>query len=272
MAEVLRGGNTPFLHAFASSAVRLCQVAQEAGVSLKGAKFSLGGEPTTNARMAVIESIGAEGIPVYASIETGAIGTGCFEPEAADDVHMFHDLFAVIHPESNVERIPSKAIFLTSVEKKAPLIMLNFSMGDEAVIKKRKCGCLMQSLGWETHLHSIRSYEKLTTGGLTMLDTDVIRVLEEYLPGRFGGGPTDYQLLEEEFEGQPRLTLLVSPTLGQVDTDKIGEAFLVGIGAGNRGLWRTPGFFSVDRREPKYTVSGKIRHLHAGPHAKSISV
>jgi hypothetical protein len=268
MAEVLRSGNTPFLHAFASSTVRLCQAAQETGIDLKGAKFSMGGEPTTNARLAVIERIGAEGIPVYASIETGVIGTGCFEPEAADDVHMFHDLYAVIHPEGNGENIPPKALFITSVEKNSPFIMLNLSMGDEAVITKRNCGCMLQSLGWETHLHTIRSYEKLTTGGLTMLDYDVIGVLEELLPARFGGGPTDFQLLEDESEGQPSLTLLVSPAIGQIDTNEIREAFLEGIRASNSGLWRTPGFFSVDRRKPISTVSGKIQHLHAGRSAK----
>jgi hypothetical protein len=55
-------------------------------------------------------------------------------------------------------------------------------------------------LGWTTHLRDIRSQEKLTAGGMTFLDTDLIRVLEEVLPARFGGAPTDYQLVEEEAE------------------------------------------------------------------------
>ena len=48
------------------------------------------------------------------------------------------------------------------------------------------------------HLHTIRSFEKLTAGGMTFVDTDVVRVLEEVLPRRFGGGPIDYQLIEDE--------------------------------------------------------------------------
>lgn len=55
-----------------------------------------------------------------------------------------------------------------------------------------------ERLGWTLHLHGIRSVEKLTAAGMTFLDSDVIRVLEEVLPGRFGGGPTHYQLVEEE--------------------------------------------------------------------------
>jgi hypothetical protein len=53
---------------------------------------------------------------------------------------------------------------------------------------------------------------------MTFLDTDVIRVLEEELPARFGGTPTDYQLLEEEADdGQPRLQLLVHPRVGPLN-------------------------------------------------------
>jgi hypothetical protein len=91
-------------------------------------------------------------------------------------------------------------------------------MGDQAIVVQRACGCPLEQLGWVTHLHTIRSYEKLTGGGMTFLDTDVIRVLEEELPARFGGTPTDYQLLEEEADdGQPRLQLLVHPRVGPLN-------------------------------------------------------
>ena len=77
------------------------------------------------------------------------------------------------------------------------------------------CGCPLDSLGWTTHLHGIRSFEKLTAGGMTFLDSSVMRVLDEVLPARFGGGPTDYQLLEEEGDdGLSRVTLLVHPAIG----------------------------------------------------------
>lgn len=33
---------------------------------------------------------------------------------------------------------------------------------------------------------------------MTFLDTEVIRVLEEVLPARFGGSPTDCQLVEDD--------------------------------------------------------------------------
>ena len=39
-------------------------------------------------------------------------------------------------------------------------------MGNQAVVSERACGCPYQELGWTTHLHDIRSFEKLTAGGI----------------------------------------------------------------------------------------------------------
>ena len=63
---------------------------------------------------------------------------------------------------------------------------------------RRSCGCYFERLGWRSHLHTIRSFEKLTAGGMTVLDADVVRILEELLPARFGGAAADYQLVEDQ--------------------------------------------------------------------------
>ena len=72
---------------------------------------------------------------------------------------------------------------------------------------------------------------------MTFLDVDVIRVLDEVLPGRFGGGPTDYQLIEEETEdGRPRVRLLVHPRVGEPSTSTpSADAFLTAIGRQSEG-------------------------------------
>ena len=52
----------------------------------------------------------------------------------------------------------------------------------------------------------------MTGEGMTLIGTDMVRILEEDLPRRFGGSPLDYQLMEEEDErGFTRLSLVVSP-------------------------------------------------------------
>jgi hypothetical protein len=104
---------------------------------------------------------------------------------------------------------------------------------------------------------------------MSFLDTDVIPVLEEVLPARFGGGPTDYQLVEDEGEaGEPRLRLLVSPRVGDVDPHAVAEAFLAAMSFGSgvervMGLmWRQARLLRVERRAPLTAASGKILHLH----------
>jgi hypothetical protein len=251
--------------------MRLSRAAFDAGVDLHGAHFTLVGEPITEACLAVIRQSGATALPRYATIECGAVGLGCLAPGTPDDTHLLHDLHALIQPGQDGEPhgLPPLALFISSLRPTAPFILLNVSMGDQAVMTRRACGCPLERLGWATHLHTIRSYEKLTSGGMTFLDSDVIRVLEEILPGHFGGAPTDYQLVEDEAEdGRPRLRLLVHPGVGPLDPIKVADAFLAAIGAGTGAerimglLWRDADLLRVERLAPRTTASGKILHLH----------
>jgi hypothetical protein len=152
-------------------------------------------------------------------------------------------------------------------------------MGDVAELDRRRCGCPLEQFGWALHLRDIRSVEKLTAGGMTFLDIDIIRVLEEVLPGRFGGGPTDYQLVEEEgADGMPGLSLLVDPRVGPVPSNAVIETFLSAIGA-TRGAekvmglaWRDAKLLRVERRPPLVTPAGKILHLHVNGSARASSI
>src|SRR5262249_61133511 len=71
--EVIAGGNTPHLFTFASSAVRVCEAALACGIDIAGARFMLVGEPTTEARLASMRRVGAQGLPRYATTESGPI-------------------------------------------------------------------------------------------------------------------------------------------------------------------------------------------------------
>ena len=100
MLDVRRQGATPHLKTYASSAARLCQVAYERGVDLGGVRFTVTGEPVTEARLAAIRRTGAEATPRCGTSEAGLIGSGCLSPEVCDELHLFHDLNAVIQPGS----------------------------------------------------------------------------------------------------------------------------------------------------------------------------
>jgi hypothetical protein len=272
MRRVLESGQTPLLFTYSSPGVRLAEAARAAGLDLRGARFFIYGEPVTAARLAVIRRAGAEVKPLYIATETWYLGEGCLTPETADDVHFLSDLHALIQAGSNGDAfgLRDEALLVTSLRMTAPLVLLNVALGDRAVVVDRQCGCPLEHLGWTTHLHTIRSYEKLTAGGMTFLDTDVIRVLEEVLPARFGGVPTDYQLVEEADGGLARVRLFVRPEVGPVDPDAVAEVFLTAIGTGVGAerimgeVWRDGGILRVERRTPLTTPSGKILHLHAG--------
>jgi len=267
---VLGGGRTPHLRAFSSSAVTICRTATAMGVSLRGAEFTLHGEPYTPARRAAIEAVGARGVSSYATMEAGGpMGYGCLARREADELHLYRDTHALVQPGADGGALPARALLLTVLFPASPLVLINASAGDQAEFVEGPCGCPLERLGWTPRFHTIRSFEKLTAGGMTFLDRDVVRVLEEVLPGRFGGGPNDYQLVESEDEGgAPRLDLLVSPALGPLPEDEIRGAFLDAIGRDEAGRvmsldWRRPGLVRVQRRPPRTTAQGKIFHLHS---------
>lgn len=271
VSNVLRSGQTPHLHCFVTWAVRLCEAAHSAGIDLSGLKMMCGGEPLTPARRAILDRAGVAVVPLYGTDEVGGlIGHGCLSPETADDNHHYHDLNAVIHAGKTAphQALPPDGILLTTLRRTASLILLNVSMGDRADLNQRRCGCPVESVGWPVHLQNIRSFEKLSLGGMTLLDSDVINILEQVLPGRFGGGPTDYQLLEQELDdGKSRLTVLINPTVGPVDESAVGACLLDAIGALDGGrraayLWQQAGMLRVSREEPRRTASGKVHHLN----------
>jgi hypothetical protein len=271
LRRCLDAGATPHLLTFPSSAVAVCRAAQEGGLDLAGTRMSIGGEPITPARLAAIQAAGVDAVPHYGSMEAGRIGEGCLAPAAADDIHVFEDLHALVQAGPGIHgALPADALLISSIRRTAPLVLLNVSLGDRAVRTPRGCGCPLEELGWTTHLHTIRSFEKLTVGGMTLLDEDAVTALEAALPARFGGSPADYQLIEEEdAAGRPSPVLVVSPRVGPVDVDAVASAFLdrVSAAAGPARvtalLWRQAGWLRVERRPPLRESSGKVLHYHA---------
>jgi len=270
VSGALARGMTPHLFTFPSSAVALCLAASRSGIDLAGARFTLGGEPITDARLATLRAAGADVMPRYGSIECGPIAYGCLAGEYADEVPVLDDLHGLIQAGRTGagHGLPAEALLVTSLHPRAPFTLLNVSMGDLGTLAARRCGCPLEALGWTAHLHTVRSFEKLTGAGMTFLGTDVVRVLEEALPVRFGGGPTDYQLVEDEgAEGGARLTLRVSPVLGPLDEAAVAEAFLTGLAATSPAerlmvaTLREAGVLAVERSYPLPTRSGKQLHL-----------
>jgi hypothetical protein len=232
----------------------------------------MAGEPITEARLITVRASGLEAVPAMGSAECGFIGYGCLSPNAPDDLHFLEDLHAVIQPGDTLETegIKSRSLLLSSLRPLSPLFMLNVSLGDQAELASRKCGCPLGEIGLNTHFQYIRSFEKLTSGGMAFFDSDVVRILEEVLPDKYGGSPTDYQIQEDEDEdGKPALKLIVHPRVGTQNGDEIKHTFLNAIGAGSGAekltsiIWSMGNTLRVEHSLPRTTSTGKIQHLHS---------
>lgn len=254
-----------------SAAVRIARVAAENGIQLDGAVFMGNDEPATPSKVREITRGGAKWIPVYGSHETGYCGDGCVNPVDGSDVHLMSDRVAVIQhprmvPGSNLK---VDAFNFTSLWAHAPLVLLNVELDDFGVIEQRHCGCALEEVGYGTHLREIYSFQKLTGEGVTLVGSDMVRILEEVLPSRFGGSSLDYQLMEEEDEQSlTRLSLLIHPRLEIADEALVIKTIFDELKSGDGAtsmagtIWAQSGTFRIRRIEPIGTSAGKLLPLH----------
>ena len=234
LEQALRRGGPVALFTIPSSAVTLARMAQARGLSLRGVVVSLSGEPLTATRRAAIEASGAAVDARYGAAEASRMGLGCCAPISelmgADDMHLMTYHYAVIHARGGPAiqaadgGLPERALLVSTLYPTSPLTLINTSLGDEGDLEERECGCPLEEIGWKTHLSAVSSFEKLTARGMTFLTTDVIRILEDALPRAFGGGPADYQLVEQPTpDGASQIRLRVHPRLGHIDEDTGGQ-------------------------------------------------
>jgi len=271
ISKMLASEGRCLLRAHVSMAVRVCIAAREAGLDLTGATLMGGGEPPTPAKVREIKRSGATWVPTYVSAETGPVGYGCARPADGNDVHFMKDQLALIqHPRPVAgSDVVVDAFYFTTLLPTAPKLMLNVANDDYGVIEHRSCGCPLEACGYTEHLRHIHSYSKLTGEGMTLVGSDMLRILQEVLPARFGGSPLDYQLIEEEDEqGFTRLALIVSPKVPIENEQQVTETVFEALRRGSpvadlaRAQWSQAGTLRVKRMEPISTRRGKLMPLY----------
>ena len=269
--ETVKTHGACLIRTHVSKALRVCVAAEEQGLDLTGATFFGGGEPATAAKVRRLNQVGARWIPMYWFTEAGCVGQGCARPADGNDIHFFKDGLALIQHAREVpgSEITVNAFHFTTLLPTAPKFLLNVESDDYGVVEQRSCGCALESYGFTDHLRHIRSFRKLTAEGVTLVGSEMIRILEEVLPARFGGSPLDYQFIEEEDEGGfTRLNLLVSPKIRLGDEAAVIETVLDALGQGraagdsDRAIWKQAKTLRVKRQEPVWTARGKLMPLH----------
>lgn len=253
------------LRCVASTALRVALAAQERGLSLAGVTIVVGGEPITPAKAAGIARSGARWVPTYAFTEGGNVGFGCARPAARDDVHVYRDLHAVIQAPRRIgdSAATVPALYFSSLSPTARKILLNAENGDYAVLESRACGCPLEAFGYTDHLRAIRSFGLLTSEGTMVVASDMVRVLEEVLPARFGGSALDYQMVEEEDEdGFTRLRLFIHPRVAIADEAEVIRTVVQHLTGLSRNLWTEAGTVRIVRAAPAMSAMGKLVPLH----------
>lgn len=250
-----------------SYALRVCLQAHDEGVDLTGTVFVGAGEPVTPGKVQAITRTGARWVSNYAVSELGRVGIGCAAPADATDVHFLEHVAALVRFPREVAGSTVDAFHFTTLLPSAPKVMLNVETDDFGMVERRSCGCPLEAMGFPRHLREIFSFSKLTGEGVTLLGSEALRLIDEVLPGRFGGSPADYQFVEEEDErGLTRLTVVVSPRVRLGSERALVEVLLDGLGttsAGSaiRAMWRAAGTVDVRRDEPEVTRRGKLRPI-----------
>jgi hypothetical protein len=271
-AAVVQASGRCGIRTHVSKALRIAVAAEEHGIDLTGVMITAGGEPPTPAKVRRITATGARIIANYFLTEAGPMGFACPASDDPNDQHLLLDHLALVPWRREVPgfAVDVDAFHYTTLLPSAPKLMLNVETDDYGVVETRSCGCGFEAFGFSTHLREIRSFSKLTGEGVTLVGSAMERILEEELPGRFGGSALDFQLVEEEDErGFTRLTLLAHPRLElPVDEAVIAVvhdalARMGGMAEVSRGLWSQAGTLRVRREVPRLTARGKLLPLHA---------
>jgi hypothetical protein len=258
------------IHSSVSRIMRIAVAAQANGIDLTGTVLRGGGEPPTPAKVSQITRTGASFRSSYAFSEVGTVGSSCLNSDEPNDQHFMEDHLAMIQASRTVPgfSIEVPAFCYTSLLASAPKLLLNVESDDYGIVDQRSCGCAWERLGFRTHLREIRSFRKLTGEGVTLVGSDMERLLDEVLPARYGGTALDYQFAEEEdAAGFTRLTLRVAPHVSLPDEGEVVEFVLRALDDAGGGaavaqsIWRSAGTLRIRREQPAMTARGKLLPL-----------
>jgi hypothetical protein len=267
LAERKRQGRPGLLDAQLGLGIRTCLAAVDEGLDISGTFFRFGGEPFTEAKAEAVTATGSRAACHYSMAEIGRVACACGEPAELDDMHFMSDKLEVIQRTKAINGATIGVLSYTTLLPNTPKVMINVESDDYGELSERECDCPFGQLGLTRHLQRIRSYEKLTTEGNHFLGSDLHPLLEEVLPARFGGGPTDYQLVEEEIGALPKLSVVVGPRVGPVAEAEVLSTVYGFLREQPRNrlmadFWAQSESLRMVRREPYITPVGKILPLH----------
>jgi len=265
LAEQAQRNQPVYISLPVTGAIAIAEEALRRGLNLTGVTFRTGGEPLTAPRLSRIQSTGARAFSAWALSESGPLAGPCPDRVQPDELHLFTGLAAVLvcprAVHGGLQEVP--ALYVTTLSPTAPKLMLNVEVGDSAVLFRRRCGCLWDRLGLAVHLHSIRSYEKLTSAGMHITAEDILEFVDRVLPARHGGWLGAYQLAEDRNGNSSKIFVLVDPEVQARNLEQIPQTFFEFLESRGRAGWmmaqhlRQAGCVEVRRLTPVVGPGGK---------------
>jgi len=276
LAETKKNGGG-VLKTYTSSAVRVVQAAIDEGFDISGNVIFAGGEPLTGRRQRFIQSAGVKAFPRYVATETGLIAAACGNGSHPDEMHLYLDRLALIQRE----RIPAiggcavNSFLFTTLSINTGKILFNTEIGDFGNLTSKPCSCLFGDLGMNVHISEVRSHDKLTGEGMTLLGSELDDIVGAIIEAA-GGCPDDYQFWETQDEkGVSKLNIAVSPALHTLNERDFKEAILQKLCDKNPGatitsqIWKQADTLKVVRAYPEMTKGYKMLPIMKNPQACS---
>jgi phenylacetate-coenzyme A ligase PaaK-like adenylate-forming protein len=198
------------------------------GLDLTGCSALTAGEALTEAKRRVIESSGMTVYSSYGTTDFGGIGMPCAQMTEGNCGHVMKHAIALVSRKQETAWTDTavNSLYATSLLPQSARIFINAEIGDTGVIESATCDCLFSKLGFDLQVRDIAAISKVTAQGVTIEISELVPLLEEALPARFGGHPGDYQLCETEAGSQTELVLRISPGVSKASAEEILTHFL----------------------------------------------
>lgn len=248
---------------YATSITSAARWATDHGISLDGVVAFPASEPVTSGKLAAIRASGMQALPAYAFVPEGTVAIGC--PSTADEeYHLWdQDLAVITRRRDRGDGTQVDAFCWTSLAVEAPRVLVNVENDDFGRLHHDvSCDCPLGALGLRTHLADIRGMSKVVTGGISIDGATFDHLCEDVLPARLGGGPGDYQFVEDDTGGATVIELRIRPDVGAVDEDLALRLVRDAIEQDEFGVlassvWGDDGHVRIARRDPHVTRAGK---------------
>lgn len=263
MVDAVERSGAAAIAGYATSITAAARWATEHGVRLDGVVAFPASEPVTSGKLAAMRASGMEALPAYAFVPEGTMAIGC--PSFGDEeYHVWdQDLAVVTRRRDRGDGTEVDALCWTSLAIEAPRVLLNVENDDFGRLEHDvDCGCPLGELGLRTRLSDIRGMSKVVAAGISIDGSTFDHLCEELLPARIGGGPGDYQFVEDDTHGSTVIQLRIRPTVGIIDIDAALRIVRAEIERDEFGVlassvWGDDGHVRVVRTEPIVTRAGK---------------